>query len=118
MHSRRGVLVGGQIFLIASQILLMEAPTFWVMCIGRLLQGLASAVIIVAGFALMYDKQFLSKTPVDDILRCDATAHKDVGSKYYLTIWEYEMQARVSCRTVRNGHGRTPNRVRLSQKLW
>ncbi|KAH9915534.1 major facilitator superfamily domain-containing protein [Fomitopsis serialis] len=65
LQSRRMVLVVGQLLLVASQVLLMESPAFWMMCIGRLLEGFASSVIIVAGFALI----------------CDATPEKDVGQQ-------------------------------------
>lgn len=54
MQSRRMVLIVGQLLLVASQLLLMEARAYWMMIIGRLLEGFASSVVIVAGFALMY----------------------------------------------------------------
>ncbi|KAH9837913.1 MFS general substrate transporter [Rhodofomes roseus] len=70
LRSRRMVLIVGQLLLVASQILLMESPAFWMMCVGRLLEGFASAVIIVAGFALI----------------CDATPEKDVGQQLGLVM--------------------------------
>lgn len=54
LHSRRGVMIAGQFALVASQLLLMEASKFWVMCLGRLFEGISSAIILVAGLALMY----------------------------------------------------------------
>lgn len=54
LRSRRGTMIAGQLSLLASQLLLMMAPTFWVMCIGRFLEGVSSAVIMTAGLALMY----------------------------------------------------------------
>ncbi|KAI0731600.1 major facilitator superfamily domain-containing protein [Fomitopsis betulina] len=55
----------GQGCLIASQLLLMLAPKFWVMCIGRFIEGIASAVIMTAGLALI----------------CDTTPEKAIGSQ-------------------------------------
>lgn len=64
-HSRRGVMIAGQFALVASQLLLMEASKFWVMCLGRLFEGISSAIILVAGLALI----------------CDRTPDKDIGGQ-------------------------------------
>ncbi|KAH9839037.1 major facilitator superfamily domain-containing protein [Rhodofomes roseus] len=58
-------MVAGQFSLLGSQLLLMMAPMFWVMCIGRFLEGIASAVIMTAGLALI----------------CDTTPDKDIGGQ-------------------------------------
>lgn len=65
LHSRRGVMIAGQFALVASQLLLMEASKFWVMCLGRLFEGISSAIILVAGLALI----------------CDRTPDKDIGGQ-------------------------------------
>ena len=53
-HKNRKIpLLGGQIFLIAAQVMLMEAPTYWVMALARVLQGFAASVIWVVGLALV-----------------------------------------------------------------
>lgn len=52
-RSRREIMIAGQFCLLASQLLLMEAPTFWVMCLGRLFEGISSAVVMTAGLSLM-----------------------------------------------------------------
>ncbi|OBZ73324.1 putative MFS-type transporter C18.02 [Grifola frondosa] len=68
LGSRRGVMIAGQFSLLASQLLLMEANTFWLMCIGRLFEGIASSVIITVGLALI----------------CDVTPEKDIGAQAFL----------------------------------
>ncbi|OSX63063.1 hypothetical protein POSPLADRAFT_1046397 [Postia placenta MAD-698-R-SB12] len=55
-------LVGWLLFI---YLLLMEAPTFWVMCLGRLFEGISTAAILIAGLALI----------------CDATPEKDIGGQ-------------------------------------
>ncbi|KAI0735682.1 MFS general substrate transporter [Earliella scabrosa] len=55
-HKNRKIpLLCGQIFLIAAQVMLMEAPTYWVMALARVLQGFAASVIWVVGLALVCD---------------------------------------------------------------
>jgi MFS family permease len=54
----------GLILLIGSQIMLMLAPVYWVMCIARVLQGFASSTVWVVGLALVCDltpKRFIGK---------------------------------------------------------
>ncbi|EPQ61048.1 MFS general substrate transporter [Gloeophyllum trabeum ATCC 11539] len=41
------------LFLMGSQVLLMEAPAYWVMCLARIIQGVSSSVVWVAGLALL-----------------------------------------------------------------
>jgi predicted MFS family arabinose efflux permease len=43
----------GMILLIGSQIMFMEAPTYWLMVIARVLQGCSSSIAWVIGLALM-----------------------------------------------------------------
>ncbi|KAI0728387.1 major facilitator superfamily domain-containing protein [Fomitopsis betulina] len=62
LRSQRTVLIAGQLLLVASQVLLMESPAFWMMCIGRLLEGFATSVIVVSGSALICEN-----TPEEDV---------------------------------------------------
>ena len=52
--SRQMPLLIGQLALIGSQILLMLAPNYPLMCIARVFQGISSSVIWVVGLALLY----------------------------------------------------------------
>ncbi|KZS93243.1 MFS general substrate transporter [Sistotremastrum niveocremeum HHB9708] len=54
-NSRRGSMIGGVIFLIVSQVIFMEAPLYWVMCLARVLQGVSSTMIWSVGLALLCD---------------------------------------------------------------
>ncbi|KAJ3557689.1 hypothetical protein NM688_g1336 [Phlebia brevispora] len=54
-QNRKYPLIAGQIILIASQILLMEAPKYWVMILARVIQGISSSMIWVVGLALICD---------------------------------------------------------------
>lgn len=51
--NRKIPLLLGQAALIGSQVLLMEAPSFWVMVIARIAQGISACVIWVVGLALL-----------------------------------------------------------------
>ena len=51
--NRRIPLLLGQVALIASQVMLMEAPKFWVMVLARVAQGMSASVIWVVGLALV-----------------------------------------------------------------
>ncbi|THH30179.1 hypothetical protein EUX98_g4004 [Antrodiella citrinella] len=53
--NRQHPLLLGQVFLMGSQVLLMEAPTYWVMILARVLQGISSSVIWVVGLAMLCD---------------------------------------------------------------
>ncbi|KAL4250102.1 Major Facilitator Superfamily Vesicular Transporter [Abortiporus biennis] len=52
---RKYPLILGQIILAGSQIMLMEAPHFWVMVVARIIQGISSSVVWVVGLALLCD---------------------------------------------------------------
>lgn len=52
--ARQVPLILGLVILVASQVMLMEAPNFIVMCIARVLQGLGSSMVWVVGLALLY----------------------------------------------------------------
>ncbi|RPD81570.1 MFS general substrate transporter [Lentinus tigrinus ALCF2SS1-7] len=54
-RNRKIPLLCGQFALIGSQIMLMEAPTFAVMVIARICQGISASVIWVVGLALVCD---------------------------------------------------------------
>ncbi|KAI0762569.1 MFS general substrate transporter [Fomes fomentarius] len=53
--NRKIPLLCGQVALIGSQIMLMEAPMFWVMTLARVAQGISASVIWVVGLALVCD---------------------------------------------------------------
>ncbi|KAM5534344.1 hypothetical protein V8D89_011937 [Ganoderma adspersum] len=53
--NRRIPLLCGLVALIGSQIMLMEAPTYWVMALARIAQGISGSVIWVVGLALICD---------------------------------------------------------------
>ncbi|KAJ8473714.1 hypothetical protein ONZ51_g7690 [Trametes cubensis] len=53
--NRKIPLLLGQAALIGSQVMLMEAPTFWVMALARVAQGISACVIWVVGLALICD---------------------------------------------------------------
>jgi MFS family permease len=65
LRSRRSIMLGGLFSLFLSQLLLMEARTFAVMCVGRLFEGISSSAVLTAGLALI----------------CDTTPEKDIGSQ-------------------------------------
>lgn len=52
---RKWPLLLGQVCLAASQAMLMEVPTYWLMVIARVIQGISSSVVWVVGLALLYD---------------------------------------------------------------
>jgi predicted MFS family arabinose efflux permease len=53
--TRRAPLIFGLLLLIGSQIMFMEAPTYWVMCLARVIQGFSSSVVWIVGLALLCD---------------------------------------------------------------
>ncbi|KAH9927461.1 MFS general substrate transporter [Epithele typhae] len=53
--NRRTPLLLGQGALIAAQIMLMEAPKYWLMVLARIAQGVSASVIWVVGLALVCD---------------------------------------------------------------
>lgn len=53
LRSRRSIMIGGLFTLLLSQLVLMEARSFAVMCVGRLLEGISSSAVMTAGLALM-----------------------------------------------------------------
>ncbi|KAJ7275547.1 major facilitator superfamily domain-containing protein [Mycena haematopus] len=53
--TRRSPLLAGLVLLIGSQIMLMEAPNYPVMCVARVLQGIGSTMVWVVGLALLCD---------------------------------------------------------------
>ncbi|KAF8912925.1 major facilitator superfamily domain-containing protein [Gymnopilus junonius] len=53
--ARQIPLILGLVILIASQVVLMEAHNFAVMCVARVLQGLGSSMVWVVGLALLCD---------------------------------------------------------------
>ncbi|KIY65808.1 MFS general substrate transporter [Cylindrobasidium torrendii FP15055 ss-10] len=61
-RNRQIPLLVGNIFLIGSQIMFMEAPVYWLMCLARVLQGVGSTMVWVVGMSLICDV-----TPADKI---------------------------------------------------
>ena len=57
-NARQPPLILGLLILIGSQILLMEAPSYPVMCVARSLQGVGSSVVWVVGLALLCAPDF------------------------------------------------------------
>ncbi|KAF8665112.1 hypothetical protein AX16_000579 [Volvariella volvacea WC 439] len=53
--ARRTPLIVGLVILLGSQIMLMEAPNYAVMCVARALQGVGSSMVWVVGLALLCD---------------------------------------------------------------
>lgn len=53
--TRRVPLILGLVILLGSQVMLMEAPIYAVMCIARVLQGIGSSMVWVVGLALLCD---------------------------------------------------------------
>ncbi|PBK69466.1 MFS general substrate transporter [Armillaria solidipes] len=54
--ARKLPLVAGVFIIIGSQIMFMEAPVYWLMCLARTLQGIGSTMIWVVGLALLCDE--------------------------------------------------------------
>ncbi|KAJ4485521.1 MFS general substrate transporter [Lentinula aciculospora] len=53
--ARKAPLVIGILILIGAQVMLMEAPFYWLMCLARILQGVGSTMVWVVGLALLCD---------------------------------------------------------------
>ncbi|KAF9454971.1 MFS general substrate transporter [Macrolepiota fuliginosa MF-IS2] len=54
-NARKYPMLVGLLALIGSQIMFMEAPTYAVMCVARIIQGVSSSVIWVVGLAFLCD---------------------------------------------------------------
>ncbi|KAF8203168.1 MFS general substrate transporter [Pholiota molesta] len=54
-NARKWPLIFGLLVLTGSQILLMEAPNYPVMCVARIIQGFGSSMVWVVGLALLCD---------------------------------------------------------------
>ncbi|EIN13364.1 MFS general substrate transporter [Punctularia strigosozonata HHB-11173 SS5] len=54
-QNRKVPLLLGMLALIGSQVMLMEAPSYSILVIGRVIQGIASSVIWILGLALLCD---------------------------------------------------------------
>lgn len=50
---RRMPLIIGLVALLGSQVMLMEAPNYWVMVLARILQGVSSSMVWIVGLALL-----------------------------------------------------------------
>ncbi|KAA1468388.1 MFS general substrate transporter [Dentipellis sp. KUC8613] len=69
-NTRQMPLLLGLISLIGSQIMLMEAPSYWVMACARVIQGISSSMVWVVALALL----------------CDATPEEYVGRQLGLAM--------------------------------
>ncbi|KAJ7604899.1 MFS general substrate transporter [Mycena polygramma] len=69
-NTRRSPLIFGLVLLIGSQIMLMEAPNYPVMCVARVLQGMGSTMVWVVGLALL----------------CDSTPEQNIGRQIGLAM--------------------------------
>ncbi|KAF9024728.1 MFS general substrate transporter [Hymenopellis radicata] len=78
--SRQLPLVVGNVILIGSQIMFMEAPTYWLMCFARALQGIGSTMVWVIGLALICDvtppELIGSQRPVSPFLKRSLTTSR------------------------------------------
>ncbi|KII94400.1 hypothetical protein PLICRDRAFT_154030 [Plicaturopsis crispa FD-325 SS-3] len=52
---RRLPLIFGLVVLLGSQIMFMEAPTYWLMVLARVLQGISSSMVWIVGLAMLCD---------------------------------------------------------------
>ncbi len=52
-HTRKVPYVTGVLMLMVSQIIFMEAPYYWVMCLARCLQGVGTGTRLVVGLAML-----------------------------------------------------------------
>jgi DHA1 family solute carrier family 18 vesicular amine transporter 1/2 len=52
-QTRRMPLIIGLVVLLGAQVMLMEAPNYWVMCFSRVLQGISSSMVWAVGLALL-----------------------------------------------------------------
>jgi hypothetical protein len=48
-----------------AQIMFMEAPNYWLMCISRFLSGMSSTVVWSLGLALLYDTALFNAAITD-----------------------------------------------------
>lgn len=53
--ARQMPLIFGLLALTGSQIMLMEAPSYWVMALARVIQGISSSAVWIVGLALLCD---------------------------------------------------------------
>ncbi|KIM84636.1 hypothetical protein PILCRDRAFT_6257 [Piloderma croceum F 1598] len=53
--TRRVPFIIGTVTLLGSQVMLMEAPSYGIMCFARILQGISSSMVWVVGLALLCD---------------------------------------------------------------
>jgi DHA1 family solute carrier family 18 vesicular amine transporter 1/2 len=51
--TRRVPFIIGTVTLLGSQVMLMEAPSYGIMCLARVLQGISSSMVWVVGLALL-----------------------------------------------------------------
>ena len=92
-RNRKIPLLTGLIALVGSQIMFMEAPTYWLMILARFLQGVSSTVIWTVGLALLYVDYRSSKryflgpyiSMIDrppGLYRCDTAPEQHLGRQF------------------------------------
>ena len=68
--------------------MLMEVPTYWLMVIARVIQGISSSVVWVVGLALLYDAFLINAWAIlltFLIISCDTVPEASVGSVYHFS---------------------------------
>ncbi|KAJ7226014.1 MFS general substrate transporter [Mycena pura] len=86
-NARRYPFIFGLFVIIGSQIMLMEAPNYAVMCVARVLQGVGSTMVWVVGLALLYVCECVF-APFNEccLLRCDSTPEQYIGRQLGLAM--------------------------------
>lgn len=62
-------MIFGLFALAGSQIMFMEAPTYAVMCVARVIQGISSSIVWVVGLAFLYVADIEAVKAVQLIIR-------------------------------------------------
>lgn len=72
----------------------MEAPTYWLMVLARIIQGISSSIIWVVGLALLWVIHILHHCSIlahTVSIRCDTAAESIVGSKSHVDTSPYRI---------------------------
>lgn len=94
--------------------MLMLAPTYWVMALARVIQGVSSSMVWVVALALLYVVSFVvsghSHKGNQSLNRCDTTPERYIGREYLscqiLVSFVFIQHTRTH-RTARYSHVRT-----------
>ena len=114
-NARQQPLILGLLILTGSQILLMEAPNYPVMCVARVLQGVGSSMVWVVGLALLYAPIFHCEREKTKC-RTDATPrlHRPLHVTFFYFSVNLPTQALILFSAHRVCHGWSFSRVRCS----